>query len=117
MAETAMTFRPSFAVSRRRAMSGPSRCGAVIDAPSSPDTHPGSPHACARSTIATTAPPSAERTRVAANTYRPSSHRLPPSSGLAVMVAAVLLVKAELVDDFDNACPLRLGQALNWQRQ
>lgn len=64
----AITVRPSRVVSSTRAMNGPTRCGAVIAAPSRPASQPGAPLVDTSSTIATTAPPSAVRASIAAAT-------------------------------------------------
>lgn len=49
-------------------MKGPSRCGAVRHAPSSPLSQPGPPSPMTMSTTATTPPASAERAGAAAST-------------------------------------------------
>ena len=94
-------------------MNGPSRCGAMIAAPSMPDIHPGFPEDWASSTTATTAPPSAERTSVAANTYRASVQFVRPDRPKS----SRRLDKTELSHHVDDLHALRVGEPLNRQRQ
>ena len=94
-------------------MNGPSRCGAMIAAPSMPDIHPGFPEDWASSTTATTAPPSAERTSVAANTYRASAQVVRPGTPESSRRSD----KIELGHHIDDLHSLQVGEPPDRQRQ
>lgn len=94
-------------------MNGPSRCGAIIAAPSMPDIHPGFPEDWASSTTATTAPPSTERTSVAANTYRASAQVVRPGAPESSRRSD----KIEPGHHVDDLPALRVGETLDRQRQ
>ena len=85
----------------------------MIAAPSMPDIHPDFPEDWASSTTATTAPPSAKRTSVAANTYRASAQVVRPGAPESSRRSD----KIEPGHHVDDLHTLRVGEPLNRQRQ